>query len=64
MNWYFTEKVGWPDYALTLEAEDSLVTVTRETGSTMILDFDQDLIDFFDYDVFIQAPARNFCGTW
>ena len=61
LNWFFTENCGgdWRSYNLTVQADGELVTYTRENGGTMIVDFDQNLIDFFDYNIFIQAPGSK-----
>ena len=42
-----------PDYTLSCAVDGDIVTFTRENGYTMCLDFEQDLVTFFDFDSFI-----------
>jgi len=49
MNSCFDMGVG---YEITMEANGSVVTLTRETGYPLIIDFDADTFTFYDYDKF------------
>ncbi len=42
-----------PDYAVELEDQNSIVVLTRESGYTVTLDFEKDLITFMDYAAFL-----------
>ena len=48
-----------PGYHVDCRQEGSAVTLTRENGFYMTLDFDSSILVFNDYNGFIQDPARG-----
>jgi hypothetical protein len=50
---------GADDYDLKLEAEDDKVTMTRETGYPMTIDFTENTIEFYDLDAFLRKQENS-----
>ena len=53
VNFYYTDCADDPDYALTIDSDNDVVTLTRENGYTMTIDYEKDRIVFSDYDAFV-----------
>ena len=52
MNFYHRD-AGDPGYVLEIDSNDDVVTMTRENGYTMTIDYENDKIVFSDYDAFM-----------
>ena len=52
MNFYHTD-AGDAGYALMIDSDNDVVTMTRENGYTMTIDYEKDKIVFTDYDAFV-----------
>lgn len=54
-------------YELTLETDGAVACFTREEGSTMVIDFDEDTFRFPDYNLFMKYTSMStlldFAGT-
>ena len=59
MNLYFVELMGDDGYSLTMSENKNVVTLTRENGYTLQLDFDQDKMVFDDYDAFVHTSMDS-----
>ena len=46
-------------YSLSLETDGNVAMVTRENGYSMLIDFEEEMISFDDYDAFIQLDGGN-----
>ena len=54
MNFYHTD-AGDAGYELKIDADNDVVTLTRENGYTATLDYENDKIVFSDYDAFMHG---------
>ncbi len=57
LNFICTDGGTDPGYLLRLETEGSSAAFIRETGYSMIMDFDRDTFEFWDYNGFMKVPA-------
>ena len=58
MNFYHTD-AGDAGYALMIDSDNDVVTMTRENGYTMTIDYEKDKIVFTDYDAFYDARTSG-----
>lgn len=59
LNYINTEGGEQPGYEITVTKDGSVVTYTRETGYSMVMDFDRNTFSYMDYNLFMKLPDMS-----
>ena len=59
LYYVYTKEMNDPGYDLAIEYDGDTVTLTRENGYTMELDFENDLLVFLDYNAFMKTSGEG-----